>query len=72
MIETCTTRRMIVFIVALLLSSLIILVFEEYIEDSELASRQLLKQDGKLSYAVTGEKVSFILHAFYLFFSPTK
>ncbi|KAI6191369.1 Jtr-1 [Aphelenchoides bicaudatus] len=55
MIETCTTRRMLILIVALLVSSLVILCFEEYIEDTQLAASRQLRQGGKLSYPVTGD-----------------
>ncbi|CAD5232875.1 unnamed protein product [Bursaphelenchus xylophilus] len=51
MIESCTTRRMLLLICALLVSSTIILVFEEYVEDSELEASRRLKQNGKMSYS---------------------
>ncbi|CAD5229483.1 unnamed protein product [Bursaphelenchus okinawaensis] len=51
MIETCTTRRMLLLICALLVSSTIILVFEEYVEDSELEASRKLRQNGKMIYA---------------------
>lgn len=64
MIETCTTKRMLALIVALLVSSLVILCFEEYIEDSELSASRHLRQGGKLSYAVTGDVTVGLFAAF--------
>jgi hypothetical protein len=46
---------MFVLIAGLLVSSLIILCFEEYIEDQELEASRQLRQGGKLSYPVTGD-----------------
>jgi hypothetical protein len=46
---------MLALIAALLVSSLVILCFEEYIEDNELSASRQLMQGGKLSYPVTGD-----------------
>lgn len=42
-------------IAALLVSSFIILCFEEYIEDNELSESRQLRQGGRFSYPVTGD-----------------
>lgn len=55
---------MLALIVALLVSSLVILCFEEYIEDSELSASRHLRQGGKLSYAVTGDVTVSLFAAF--------
>lgn len=39
---------MLLLIIALLISSTIVLLFEEYVEDSELEASRQLRQNGKL------------------------
>lgn len=74
MIETCTTKRMLFLIGILLLSSLIILFFEEYVEDNEMAASRQLRQGGKLAYPDTMgvTKVSLFNHSKLCFFRSPK
>uniref|UniRef100_A0AC34G7G4 Protein JTB n=1 Tax=Panagrolaimus sp. ES5 TaxID=591445 RepID=A0AC34G7G4_9BILA len=50
MIETCTTRRMLILIGFLLVSSCLILLFEEYVEENEFDTSRIIEKVAALSH----------------------
>ncbi|KAI1724328.1 jumping translocation breakpoint protein (JTB) domain-containing protein [Ditylenchus destructor] len=58
MIESCSKKRMLTLIAALLICSLVILLFEEYVEDNEFESARIFRNSpfGLPSQEKLGEK----------------